>query len=64
MAWLREEDDLTDLTKLARSLLRCHSFAKNGSKERGPVRRGSVIICRGDSDNYRQGGKSNRAFLF
>jgi len=25
---------------LARSLLKCHSFAKNGSKERSPVRRG------------------------
>ena len=41
---------------LARSLLKSHSFAKNGSKERSPVRRGLVTKCRGDPGNYHQGG--------
>jgi len=42
---------------LARSLLKSHSFAKNGSKERSPVRRGLVTKCRGDPGNYHQGGE-------
>jgi hypothetical protein len=48
---------------LARSLLKCQSFAKNGSKERSPVRRGIGYQVSGGPGNYHQGGKSNRAFL-